>query len=92
MPFGLKNAGATFQQMVNEVFKELIGNTMEVYVDDMLMKSLEHSDHEQYLEEAFSLLKKYNMKLNPEKCTFRVASGKFLRYLVTQQGIKVDPN
>ena len=78
--------------MVNEVFKELIGHTMKVYVDNMLMKSLECSDHVQHLEEAFALLRKYNVKLNPEKCTFRVASGKFFEYLVTQQGIKADSN
>jgi len=56
---------------------------MEVYVDDMLVKSLERSDHVQHLEEAFALLRKYNVKLNLEKCTFGVASGKFLGYLVT---------
>jgi len=56
MPFGLKNVGATFQRMVNEVFKELIGHTMEVYVNDMLAKSFERSDHVQHLEEAFALL------------------------------------
>jgi len=56
MPFGLKNAGATFQQMVNKVFKDLIGRKMEVYVDDMLIKSLDHSDHVKHLEEAFALL------------------------------------
>jgi len=78
MPFGLKNAGATFQRMVNEVFEELIGYTMEVYVDDILVKSLERSDNIQHLEKVFTLLRKYNMKLNPEKCTFRVASSKFL--------------
>ena len=64
MTFGLKNVGATFQRMVNEVFKELIGFTMEVYVDDMLVKTLECSDHIQHLEEAFALLWKYNVKLN----------------------------
>ena len=56
--------------MINEVFKELIGHTMELYVDDMLMKSLERSDHVKHLEEAFTLLQKYNVRLNPKKCTF----------------------
>jgi len=82
MPFG-KNAEATFQRMVNKVFKVLIGNTMEVYVDDMLVKSLDPSNHIKHLEEAFSLLRKFNVKLNTEKCTFKVAFGKFLGYLVT---------
>jgi len=56
--------------MINEVFKELIGHTMELYVDDMLMKSLERSDHVKHLEEAFTLLQKNNVRLNPKKCTF----------------------
>ena len=69
--------------MVNEVFKELIRHTMELYVDDMFVKSLERSNHVQHLEEAFALLQKYNMKLNPEKCTFGVASDNFLGHLAT---------
>ena len=84
MPFSLKNAGTTFQRMVKEVFKELIENTMEVYIGDMLVKSLVRADHVKHLEEAIGLLWKFNVKLNPEKCTFGVAFGKFLGYLVTQ--------
>ncbi|KAI5313540.1 hypothetical protein L3X38_042716 [Prunus dulcis] len=61
---------------------------MEVYVDDMLVKSPERADHIKNLVEAFSLLQKYNMKLNPSKCTFRVLSDRFLGYLVTQRGIE----
>jgi len=57
MPFGFKNAGDTFQQMVNKVFKDLIRNTMEVYVDDMLVKSVQHTDHLQHLDKAFDLLR-----------------------------------
>ena len=91
MSFRLKNAGATFQRMVNKVFKDLIGSTMEVYVNDMLVKSVQRTDHLQHLDEVFKLLRKYKVKLNPEKCTFRVASGKFFGYLVTQQGIETDP-
>jgi len=84
MPFGLKNVGARFQRMFNKVFKYLIGNTMKVYIDEMLVKSSQRRDHLQDLDEAFNLLRKYKVKLNPEKCTFWVASGKFLGYLVTQ--------
>ena len=90
MPFGVKNARATFQRMVNEVFKELTGNIMEAYVDDMLVKSLDHANHVKHLDEAFALFRKFNMKLNPEKCIFGVTSGKFLRYLITQRGIKAN--
>ena len=76
MPFGLKNAAATFHRMVDKVFKDLIGRTMEVYVDDMLAKSV-RTDHLQHLGEAFDLMRKCKVKLNPEKCTFGVASEKF---------------
>jgi len=82
MPFRLKNAGTTFQQVVNKVFEFLIGNTMEVYVDGMLVKRMQRTDHLQYLNKAFDLLRQYEVKLNPEKCTFRVGSEKFLGYLV----------
>jgi len=57
MPFGLKNAGATFQWMVNKVFKDLIWNTMEVYVDDILMKNVQCMEHFQHLDKAFDLLR-----------------------------------
>ena len=69
--------------MVNKVFKDLIGNTMEVYVDDMLVKNIQCTDHLQHLHKAFDLLRQYKVKLNPEKCTLGVASRKFLGYLVT---------
>ena len=78
MPFGLKNARATYQRLVNKVFKPLIGHTMEVYVDDMITKSRELRDHVKHLEETFELLRRYEMKLNPEKCAFRSARVKFL--------------
>ncbi|VVA39116.1 Hypothetical predicted protein, partial [Prunus dulcis] len=70
MPFGLKNAGATYQRLVNKIFKEQIGKTMEVYVDDMLVKAPKCADHIGNLAESFSLLRQYRMKLNPSKCTF----------------------
>ena len=92
MPFRLKNTGATFQWMVNKVFKELIGHTIEVCVDDILMKSLWSSDHVQHLSEMFDRLRKYKVKLNLEKYIFGVASGKFLIYLVTPQGIEANPD
>ncbi|KAI5352152.1 hypothetical protein L3X38_005043 [Prunus dulcis] len=72
--------------------KEQIGKTMEVYVDDMLVKAPERADHIKNLAEAFSLPRKYNIKLNPSKCTFGVSSSRFLGYLVTQRGIEAHPN
>ncbi|XP_070045666.1 uncharacterized protein [Nicotiana tomentosiformis] len=65
---------------------------MEVYIDDMLVKSLNAGDHLKYLQETFDILRKYNMKLNPEKCVFRVSSGKFLGFMVSQRGIEVKPD
>ena len=67
MPFGLKNAGATYQQLVNHMFRPQIGRNVEVYVDDMLVKSLDEERHLDDLQETFNTLRRYNMKLNPSK-------------------------
>ena len=83
MPFGLKNAGATYQRLVNKMFNKQIGRNMEVYVDDMLVKSKEELAHLDDLKETFTTLKQYQMKLNPSKCVFGVASGKFLGFMVS---------
>ncbi|KAJ9541250.1 hypothetical protein OSB04_027756 [Centaurea solstitialis] len=91
MPFGLKNAGSTYQRLVNMMFKEHLGRTMEVYIDDMLVKSERSHDHIDHLKQSFDILRQYKMKLNPTKCSFRVRAGKFLGYMVTQRGIKASP-
>nr|XP_017247956.1 PREDICTED: uncharacterized protein LOC108219166 [Daucus carota subsp. sativus] len=91
MPFGLINAGATYQRLVNMMFKDQIGKTMEVYVDDMLVKSKEAQDHIRHLSEMFDILRKYRMKLNPQKCVFGVESGKFLGFMVNHRGIEANP-
>ena len=91
MPFGLKNVGFTYQRLVNMMFADRIGRTMEVYIDDMLVKSLESEDHISHVQQAFSTLRKYNMKLNPAKCSFGVSSGKFLGYIATHRGIESNP-
>ena len=91
MPFGLKNARATYQRLVNMMFKEQIGRTMEVYDDEMLVKSKVASDHIAHLPDMFKILKKYCMKLNPLKYTFGVASGKFLGFMVNKRGIDANP-
>ena len=90
MPFGLKNAGATYQRLVNKMFSKQIGRNMEVYVDDMLVKSKEELTHLDDLRETFATLKQYQMKLNPSKCVFGVASGKFLGFMVSQRGIETN--
>ena len=82
MPFGLKNAGATYQRLVNRMFQKQIGTTMEVYIDDMLVNSTTAELHIAHLFEAFQILREYNMKLNPAKCAFGVSAGKFLGFIV----------
>ena len=91
MPFGLKNAGATYQRLVTKMFRPLLGSTMEVYIDDMLVKSKLRPDHSTHLQQAFDLLREYSMKLNPLKCAFGVSAGKFLGFMVTQRGIEANP-
>ncbi|KAL0426206.1 UNVERIFIED_CONTAM: hypothetical protein Slati_2795400 [Sesamum latifolium] len=91
MPFGLKNAGATYQRLVDKIFRPQIGRNVEVYVDDMLVKSKKAADHVKDLEETFSVLRKYKLKLNPAKCAFGVQGGRFLGFMVTQRGIEANP-
>ena len=92
MPFGLENAGATYQRLVNRMFSHQIGRNVEVFVDDMLVKSKDEANHLEDLKETFSTLCKYNMKLNLAKCVFAIASGKFLGFMVSQQGIEENPD
>ena len=77
MPFRLKNAGATYQRLVNKMFQKQIRTFMEVYIDDMLVKSIKSELHITHLAKVFQVLKSYNMKLNPAKCAFGVSVGKF---------------
>ena len=91
MSFGLKNDGATYQRLVTKMFRPLLGKTMEVYIDDILVKSKERSDHAEHLQEAFELLRAYGMKLNPSKCAFRVSARRFLEFMVTHRGIEANP-
>ena len=83
IPFGLKNAEATYQRLVNKMFSKQIDKNMEVYVDDMLVKSKEELAHLDDLKETFATLKQYQMKLNPSKCVFSVTSGKFLGFMMS---------
>ena len=92
MPFGLKNAGATYQRLVNHMFHTQIEWNVEVYVDDMLVKSLDEGKHLDDLQETFDTLRQYNMKLNPSKCAFGVSSRKFLEFMVSYRGIEANPD
>ncbi|GAU47711.1 hypothetical protein TSUD_177160 [Trifolium subterraneum] len=91
MPFGLKNVAATYQWLMDKVFKNEIGKTIEVYVNDMAVKSAQEEDHQSSLSKMFRLLRKHDIKLNPEKCSFGVQVGKFLGFMLTRRGIKVNP-
>ena len=73
------------------MFSHNIGRNVDVYVDNMLMKTKDEANHLDDLKETFSTLRKYNMKLNLTKCVFVVASGNFLGFMVSQQGIEVNP-
>ena len=91
MLFKLKNASATYQRLVKQIFSKQIGRNMEVYMDDMLVKSKEAKTHLEHLQETFDALRSYRMKLNPMKCVFGVSSRKFLGFMVSQRGIEANP-
>lgn len=90
MPFDLKNAGTTYQCLVNKIFKEQIDLTMEVYIDDMITKSVYAGDHARHLSDTFDVMRKHYMYLNLEKCAFGVTSGKFVGFMVQQRGIEAN--
>uniref|UniRef100_A0A2N9J899 Uncharacterized protein n=1 Tax=Fagus sylvatica TaxID=28930 RepID=A0A2N9J899_FAGSY len=85
MPFGLKNAGATYQRMITKMFSSQLGKTVEVYIDDMVVKSVRAEDHLEDLRAVFNTLRRHRLKLNASKCAFGVGSGKFLGFMVTQR-------
>ena len=91
MPFGLKIAGATYQRMMDMFFKDNIGRNLEVYVDDMVVKTKGDASRLQDLAEIFTQLRHYGMKLNPNKCAFRVNGGKFSGFILTYRGIETNP-
>ena len=92
MSFGLKNAGATYQRAMVTLFHDMIHEEIEVYVDDMIAKSQTEEEHITNLEKLFTRLRKFRLRLNPNKCTFGVRSGKLLGFIVSQKGIEVDPD
>src|SRR4051812_9375255 len=92
MPFGLKNAGATYQRAMTTLFHDMMHKEIEVYVDDMIAKSQSEEGHLTHLQKLFERLKKFNLRLNPNKCMFGVRSGKLLGFIVSQRGIEVDPD
>ena len=92
MPFGLKNTGSTYQRMMTRMFELQMGKSIEVYIDDMVVKSKLVSDHVRDLGDVFEILRKYRLRLNTSKCSFGVGLRKFLGYMVTHKGIEVSPD
>ncbi|GKA59188.1 reverse transcriptase domain-containing protein [Tanacetum coccineum] len=92
MPFGLKNARATYQRLVDKAFQRQIGRNLEVYVDDLVIKSRTEEEIIRDIAETFKTLRQINMKLNPKKCSFGMQEGMFLGYKVNTDGLKVCPD
>ena len=84
MPFGLKNTGSTYQRMMTRMFEPHLGKSIEVYIDDMVVKSKVVSEHMKDLGNIFEIMRKHKLCLNASKYSFGVGSGKFLGYMVTQ--------
>jgi hypothetical protein len=89
MTFGLKNAGATYQRAMNYIFHELIGKIVEIYIDDVVIKSLDHESHLADVRKTLQCTRKYGLKMNSNKCAFGVSAGEFLGFLVHEGGIEV---
>ena len=92
MPFGLKNAGFTYQRMMTRMFEPQLGKSIEIYVDDIVIKSKVVSEHLGDFSSTFNVLRKHKLHLNASKCSFGVGLSKFLRYMVTHKGIEVNPD
>ena len=92
MSFGLKNAGSTYQRMITRMFESQLGKNIEIYIDDMVVKSKMVSKHLWDLRAIFEILRKYKLRLNASKCSFNVGLGKFLGYMVTHKRIEVNPD
>ena len=90
MTFGLKNTGATYQRAMNLIFHDLLGVILEVYIDDVVVKSDAEQSHLADLRLVFERMRQYGLKMNPLKCAFVVSAGKFLGFIIHQRGIEID--
>jgi hypothetical protein len=91
MTFGLKNAGATYQSAMNLIFRDLLGIILEVYIDDVVVKSDSMDSHLANLRLALERMRRYGLKMNPLKCAFGVFAGKFLGFIIHEHGIEINP-
>ena len=89
MPFGLKNVGATCQSAMNAIFHDMLGHPMEIYIDDIMVKSKKATEHVNHLRKSFERMRLHQLELNPLKCAFGVQAGNFLGFLVHQRGVEV---
>ena len=90
MPFGLKNAGATYQRSMNAIFHKHIRKTIECYVNNITVKSRDKGDHLADLKRVFDIMRAHQLKMNPTKSFLGVASGKFLGFVITSKGIHLN--
>jgi len=90
MPFGLKNVGSIYQRMMTRMFELQLGKNIEVYIDDIVVKSKVVSEHVGDLGDIFEILRRYKLCLNASKCSFGMGLGKFLGYMVTHCRIEVN--
>src|ERR1051325_6365364 len=89
MPFGLKNAGATYQRAMNTIFHDFIETFMQIYIDDIVVKSVSDEDHLNHMSQSFERMRKHGLKMNPLKCAFFVQAGDFLGFVVHKKGIEI---
>ena len=92
MPFGLKNAGSTYQRIMTRMFEPQLSKNIEIYVDDMVVKSKVEAEYLEDLSDIFDVLKRHKLRLNASKCSFGMGSGNFLGYMVTHREIEVNPD
>ena len=91
MTFGLKNASATYQRAMNLIFHDLLGIILDVYIDDIVIKSAGMSHHLADLRLALERMRRYGLKMNPLKCAFGISAGKLLGFIIHEKGIEIDP-
>lgn len=92
MPFVLKNVGVTYQRVMNYIFHDYIETFMQVYIDDIVIKSVSRNGHFDHVRESFKRMRKYGLKMNPIKCTFYVHAGDLLCFIVHKKGIEINQN
>ena len=92
MPFGFKNAGATYQRARNAIFHDMLGHHMKIYIDGIVVKSKKVDEHLNRLRKSFERTRLHQLKINPLKCAFGVQAENFLGFLVHQRGVEVDQN